>query len=101
MRMAGAFTGENASGAQESSNQDGAWTIPDGMFDVDDRLDQGNEAKIALEKAKQRPIPSAVACANYPELLAAERTQQSHELTQLGDALSESFAIPDEVCRDG
>ena len=71
------------------------------MFDIYDRLDQGNEAKIALEEAQQRPIPTAIACANQPELSAAERTQQGHELTQLGDALSESFAVADEVCRDG
>ena len=101
MCMPRAFPRENASGAKQSADQDRAGIAPDGMFDIDDRLDQGHEAKIALEEAKQRPIPTAVAGANQPELSAAERTEQGHELTQFGDSLAESFAVADQVCRDG
>src|SRR5262245_55599626 len=95
MRMPGALTRENPSGAQQSSNQGGAGIVPDGVLHIDDRLDQSYEPKVALEEAKQRSIPTAVACSYQPELSAAEGTQQSHELTQLGDALAESFAVAD------
>ena len=101
MCMTDAFNRENALGAKQSPHQDGAGVVPDGMLDIDDRLDQGHEAKVALKKAEQGSIPAAITSANQPKLKTAERAEQGHELTQLGDTLSEGFAVADKVCRDG
>lgn len=74
---------------------------PNGVLDVDDGLDQGNEAEVGFEEAEDRAIPSAPTGAHEGKFFASSRSQLAHELAEFDHALADRFDVPDEVGIDG
>ncbi len=58
------------------------------MLNVHDGRHQREKAEIAFDHGEERADPSAVACAEHAELIAAMCAQRCHQLSQFRHALA-------------